>query len=172
MTVARMSTVTAAPARLALTLRLAAVAGRLLAALSLLVSGYVHLDLAGRYAAIAGSVLNEQELFLAQGALAIVLAVLVLARPGRVVLAGALLLSAASLAAILTYRYINVGALGPFPDMYEPAWYFEKTLSAFADGLTAVFALVALSLGGWRAASASESAPGRHPARPSSAQRP
>ena len=35
----------------------------------------------------------------------------------------------------------NVGAFGPFPNMYDPLWYTEKTLSVWAEGIAAVAAL-------------------------------
>jgi hypothetical protein len=40
----------------------------------------------------------------------------------------------------LVYRYVNVGAFGPFPNMYENIWYTEKTLSAWAEGIGALAA--------------------------------
>lgn len=139
--------VTAIPASPALTPRLAAVTARLLPALALVVSAYIHLNLASRYAPVATSVLSQQDLFLAQGAAAIAVALVLLAWPRRVVLLAAAGVGAASLAAILTYRYVNIGALGPIPNMYEPVWYAEKTLSAFADGFAALFAVLALVVG-------------------------
>jgi hypothetical protein len=40
------------------------------------------------------------------------------------------------------YRYVDVGSIGPIPNMYEPAWFGEKTHSAIAEGLVAVLWLV------------------------------
>jgi hypothetical protein len=39
------------------------------------------------------------------------------------------------------YAWVNVGAFGPFPNMYDPVWYTEKTLSAWAEGIAGLAAL-------------------------------
>jgi hypothetical protein len=45
----------------------------------------------------------------------------------------AVAVAASALAAVVTYRYINVSAVGPLPDMYEPTRAVSgKQLSAFA----------------------------------------
>jgi hypothetical protein len=41
----------------------------------------------------------------------------------------AFLVSAGDFAAVLVYQYVNLGAIGPLPNMYDPAQYPEKTLS-------------------------------------------
>ncbi len=46
----------------------------------------------------------------------------------------ALLVSAGGFAAVLVYQYIDVGAIGPLPNMYGPLRYPEKTLSVWAEG--------------------------------------
>jgi len=56
----------------------------------------------------------------------------------------AFLVAAAGTAAVLVYRYVDVGAFGPFPNMYEPIWYTKKTVSAWAEGIAAVAALALL----------------------------
>jgi hypothetical protein len=43
---------------------------------------------------------------------------------------------------VLLYRYVDVGSIGPIPNMYEPVWFGEKTHSAYAEGLVAVVWLV------------------------------
>lgn len=53
------------------------------------------------------------------------------------------LAAAAALGAVLLYRFVDVGSLGPLPDMYEPIWYTEKAVSAIAEGV-AVLACLAL----------------------------
>lgn len=54
--------------------------------------------------------------------------------------------AAAGVSAVLVYRYIDIRSFGPFPAMYEPAWYPEKTRSAYAEGAAALAsaALVAM----------------------------
>jgi len=45
----------------------------------------------------------------------------------------AVAVAASALAAVVTYRYINVSAVGALPDMHEPTWAVSgKHLSAFA----------------------------------------
>ncbi len=117
---------------------------RLLTAAALVGSGYIHLHLSGRYAPIRTSVLSEQELFVAQAVAAFVAAAGILAWGRWPVALLALLVGAGSLAAILTYRYVNVGRLGWVPNMYEPVWFTEKTLSAYFDGASAAGALLLL----------------------------
>jgi hypothetical protein len=52
------------------------------------------------------------------------------------------LVAGSAFIAVLLYRYVNVPAIGPIPAMYEPVWFFEKSLSAVAEGLGAVLAAV------------------------------
>jgi hypothetical protein len=66
---------------------------------------------------------------------------LVLVRPRRSSWLAALLVAASGLAAVLLYRYVDVGALGPLPDMYEDTWQVPgKLLSAYAEGATVILA--------------------------------
>ncbi|MFD6248329.1 hypothetical protein ACFWGG_24665, partial [Streptomyces roseolus] len=44
--------------------------------------------------------------------------------------------AAGGLAALLLYRYVDVGELGPLPNMYEPAWFTDKDLVVIAQVLT------------------------------------
>ena len=52
------------------------------------------------------------------------------------------------LGAVLLYRYVNVPMLGPFPAMYEPVWFPDKTLSAVAEAVAALVAGAAALLSG------------------------
>jgi len=53
----------------------------------------------------------------------------------------ALLVSASALAAVLLYRYVDVGVLGPLPDMYENTWKVPgKLLSTYAEAAAVVLA--------------------------------
>ncbi len=107
----------------------------------LAVDAYVHFDLASSYAGVKSSVLSQADLFRAEGAVAVLAAVALLVRPRRYTAAFAFLVAAAGTAAVVVYRYVDVGAFGPFPNMYENIWYTEKTLSAWAEGIAAVAAL-------------------------------
>jgi hypothetical protein len=64
----------------------------------------------------------------------------------RTAYAAAFLVAATALAAVLLYRYVDVPAIGPIPSMYEPLWFFQKSLSAVAEGAGAVLAAGGLLL--------------------------
>jgi hypothetical protein len=51
---------------------------------------------------------------------------------------------------LLLYAFIDVGGFGPLPDMYDPIWYTEKTISAIAEAVAAVGALCLLLMSGVR----------------------
>jgi hypothetical protein len=107
----------------------------------LAVDAYVHFDLASAYSGIKTGTLSQGDLFRAEAALAVFAGVVLLIRPHRYTAALAFLVTAGGTAAVLVYRYVNVGGFGPVPNMYEPIWYGEKTLSAWAEGIGAVAAL-------------------------------
>ena len=66
---------------------------------------------------------------------------LVLVRPRRSSWVAALAVGASALAAVLLYRYVDLGSLGPLPDMYENTWQVPgKVLSASAEGAAVVLA--------------------------------
>lgn len=50
-------------------------------------------------------------------------------------------LLAGSVTAVLAYRYLDVGNILFLPDMYEPAWFRDKTLSAIIEAAGALVAL-------------------------------
>lgn len=108
----------------------------------LAIDAYVHFDLASAYSGIKTGTLNQGQLFRVEGALAVIAAVALLIRPHRYTAAFAFLVSAGGAAAVLVYRYVNVGEIGPLPNMYEPIWYHEKTMSVWAEGIAAVMALI------------------------------
>lgn len=118
---------------------------RLLAALGLAVDAYVHLDLAGQYTGNVGSGLSQATVFRVEAVVAIVAAVLAVATARRVAQAAVLVVAGSAVAAVLLYRYVDIGAIGPLPDMYEPAWYAAKTISAVAEGIAAITAVLTLS---------------------------
>lgn len=117
---------------------------RVLTAAALAVVAYVHADLAGDYAGIHASI-SEGTLFLILAGAASAAAALVLIvgrRPGFLLAA---LVAAAALGAILLYRYVDVGQLGPIPNMYEPAWFPEKTAAAWAAAAALILAIGGLT---------------------------
>ena len=122
---------------------------RVLTAAALAVDAYVHADLAPSYDFTHASI-SQGTLFRAEAAAASLAALLVLVAGRRLLVwAFAFLVAAAGITAVLLYRYVDVGAFGPFPDMYEPVWYAEKTRSAFAEGIGTVTALAGFLLA-WR----------------------
>jgi hypothetical protein len=113
--------------------RLMSVALSAATALGLVVDAVEHLRLAADRDGIGGT-LSEGTLFRIESAAALVAAVLVLVLPWRRVAYGvALGVAASALGAVVLYRYVNVGALGPLPNMYEPIWYHDKSVSALAE---------------------------------------
>ena len=111
----------------------------------LAIDAYVHFDLASTYAGVKSSTLSQADLFRAEAVLAVIAGLALLVRPRRYTAAFAFLVSAGGTAAVLLYRYVDVGALGPLPNMYEPLWYSKKTLSAWAEGIAALSALALLA---------------------------
>lgn len=110
---------------------------RVIAAAGLAVDAYVHAKLAGQYDAVSASI-SQGNLFRLEAGLAALAALLVLIWRHLIVDAFAWLVAAGGLAALMVYRYIDVGAFGPFPDMYEPVWSYDKKLAAIVQAVTIV----------------------------------
>ena len=117
---------------------------RVVVAAALVVDAVVHLRLAGGYQQSAPSGIGAGNLFRIEAAAAVVVALWVLLRGSRRALLAASVVGLSAVVAVVLYRYVNVPALGPVPAMYEPVWFFEKSLSAVAEAVAAVAALVAL----------------------------
>ena len=84
---------------------------------------------------------SQGALFRAEAVLAVAAGLLVLVRPRTSSWVAALAVAASALAAVLLYRYVDVGSLGPLPDMYENTWQVPgKLLSAYAEGAAVVLA--------------------------------
>ncbi len=98
---------------------------------------YVHLHLAGSYDG-NGDTITQGGLFRLEAALAIAAALAVLLSDQWLAWAFAGLVGLGGVAAVLLYRYVDVGAIGPVPNMYEPVWYPLKTRSAWAEAAVAV----------------------------------
>lgn len=119
---------------------------RVLAAAALFVDAIVHARLATGYQSAAPEGFGEGNLFLAEAGAAAAAGLYVLVRGSRPAWLLALLTAGGGLAVLLLYRYIDVPAFGPFPAMYEPVWFFDKTLTALAQGAAALLAATALIL--------------------------
>lgn len=121
---------------------------RLVTAAGLAVDAYVHADLASRYDGITATI-SQGTLFRIEAGAASLAALLVLVIGRRATFALAALVAVSAFGAIMLYKYVNVGTLGPLPNMYEPVWYTEKTVSAIAEAVATLAAAGALlRLGG------------------------
>jgi hypothetical protein len=108
------------------------------------VDAVVHWQNAPAYDAVTGTV-SQGALFRTEAVVAVVAALLVLIRPRRSSWVAALLVAASALGAVLLYRYVDVGQLGPLPDMYENTWQVPgKLLSADAEAAAVVLAALGL----------------------------
>lgn len=116
---------------------------RVLAAVTLGVSAYVHVTLA-QGPAVSGGQLTLASLFLAQAVVAALVALWVLLRGDRPAWFAVALVGLASFVALVLSVYVQVPAIGPFPSLYEPIWYADKVVAAASAGLAAVTASVAL----------------------------
>lgn len=103
---------------------------------------FAHLDLAANFDANQG-LISQGMLFRVEAVAAVFAGLVVLLVRHRAAALFAVLIAGSALGAVLLYRYVDVGALGPLPDMYEPSWYPEKTYSAVAEA-AAILAATAL----------------------------
>jgi len=111
-------------------------------AVGLLVDAVVHFHLAGSYANVRSNLVSEGTLFRIEATVAALAAIALLIRPRRYTAAVAFVVAAGGTLAVVVTGFVNVGAVGPMPDMYDPLWYPEKTLSAVAEGIAAITALL------------------------------
>jgi hypothetical protein len=113
---------------------------RIATAAALGMDAVVHWQNASAYDAVTATI-SQGALFRAEAAVAVVVGLLVLVWPRRSSWLAALLVAASALAAVLLYRYLDLGALGPLPDLYENTWQVSgKLLSASAEGAAVVLA--------------------------------
>lgn len=117
---------------------------RVLTALALFIDAGVHIYLAPGYQAASPGGIGQGNLFLLESAAAVLAALYVLIRGSRASFALALLVALSAFVAVMVYRYVDIPAFGPFPAMHEPVWFFEKSLSAVAEGVGALLAAVGL----------------------------
>ena len=127
----------ASPARGALVLRVVIAA-------ALVVDAVVHLRLAGGYQGASSGGIGEGTIFRVEAAVAIIVALLVLVTGNRASYVLAFVVGISAVAAVVLYRYVQVPAIGPLPSMYEPVWFFQKSLSAVAEAAVAVLSAIAL----------------------------
>ena len=113
---------------------------RVATAAALGIDAAVHWQNAPAYDSVTAT-LSQGDLFRVEAAAAVAAGLLVLLRPRPSSWLAALLVGASALAAVLLYRYVHVGAVGPLPDMYENTWQVPgKLLSASAEAATVLLA--------------------------------
>ena len=113
-------------------------------AAALAIDAAVHLQNAAAYDAVKATV-SQGALFRVEAGVAIAAALLILVWPRRTSWIIALLVAGSALGAVLLYRYVDVGQLGPLPDMYENTWQVPgKLLSAYAEAAAVVLAALGL----------------------------
>lgn len=126
----------------------------------LVLDAIVHFNLASAFSNHKTSVISETDIFRVQSTVALVAALAVLVRPRRYTAAFAFLIAASAAVAVVVYRYVNVGKIGPIPNMYDPYWApVGKYLSAIAElvaALASAATFVALSATSRRAPRAHE----------------
>jgi hypothetical protein len=110
------------------------------------VDAYVHLHLASTFDPIRGTI-SQGQLFRVEGYAAMLAAAFLLIRPGRPSAAVAALVAGGGVAAVVLYAVVDVGPLGPLPNMYDPTWPALKTWSAVAEAAAALAAVVLLIVG-------------------------
>jgi len=109
------------------------------------VDAYVHLREAASYDGFKSSVMTEGTLFRIQAVVAIVVAVLLLIWPRIITWLLSLLVAGSAVVAVTLYTYVNVGQLGPLPNLYENTWNPPgKITSAIAEAVAALLSLLGL----------------------------
>ena len=111
---------------------------RVLTAAALFIDAGVHVHLAPGYQAGNPAGIGQGNLFLLESGAAVLAALYVLLRGSRAAYAAAFAVALSAFGAVLLYRYVNIPAFGPFPAMYEPIWFAEKSLSAVAEAARAI----------------------------------
>lgn len=115
---------------------------RLVVTGALAVDAIVHLRLASDYQLGQSAGIGTGNVFRIASAAAIAAGLYVLLRGTRASYAAAFVAAFSALAAVVLYRYVDVPQIGPIPPMYEPIWFYEKTLSAIAEAFAALAAAV------------------------------
>jgi hypothetical protein len=113
---------------------------RILIALGLLIDAGVHLHLAPGYQSASSGGVGQGTLFVLEAAAAVLAALYVPLRGSRNAYAAAFVVSLSAFVAVVLYRYVDIPAFGPFPAMYDPTWFVEKSLSAVAEAAAAILA--------------------------------
>jgi hypothetical protein len=135
---------------------------RVLVAAGLVVDAVVHLRLAGEYQFAFPDGIGGGKLFRLEAAVALVAAAVALLWGRRPAYWLAFMVAASAFVAVLAARYVELPAVGPLPSMYEPVWFFEKTLSAVAEAVAALASLVLLVMSSTPRSAEAGSGQGKH----------
>lgn len=119
---------------------------RVIIAAGLIVSAVIHFQLAPGFQQAAPDGIGGGNLFRIQAAVAVLAALYVLVRGDRPAFAIAAVVALSALAAVVLYRYVQVPAIGPIPSMYEPVWYAQKALTAVAEAIAGLLAVIGFLL--------------------------
>jgi hypothetical protein len=126
-----------APRAAEIVLRVVVVAG-------LAIDAVIHLRLAPGYQLADPTGIGQGNVFRIEAVLAALAALAVLVTGSRAAYAAAFLVAASAVVAVVVSRYVDVPAFGPLPSMYEPVWFRDKVISAVAEAVAAVAALLGL----------------------------
>ncbi len=126
-----------------------------LTALALVVNAVIHLQLAGPFDAITGTLIGQGWLFRIQAIVNIAVAILliVVRRPWVAVAAAVVAAGGLALILITVAVPLDLTVLG-LPVLFEPLWYPQKTIAAIVQALAIVTA--AVLIGALRRAAAPE----------------
>ncbi len=121
------------------------IAGHLVAAAGLVVSGGLHLYLAPDFD-LVGDDVTVGTLFRVQAVVAFAVALwLLLRRRDRLPALAALVVGTGSFFALVVSTYVRVPSIGPLPELHEPVWYDTKVASAVAAAVAALAAAAVLT---------------------------
>jgi hypothetical protein len=116
------------------------------AAAGLVIDAWAHLAVAHVYEPIRTSTVNEAVLFRIEAALALVSAAWLVLHRHVLSIVFAALVSGGGAFVLLLYNYVDVGKIGPVPDMYDPFWRTEKKWSLAGELIALAGALVLLGM--------------------------
>lgn len=119
------------------------IAAAIVTVLALAVNAFIHFTLAGPFDANPGALVSQGGLFRIQAVVDILAAILIIVRPRRWtgLIAAVVALGGLALILITVSVPLDLTAIG-LPYLYEPSWYQDKVVSAVAQGLAVVGALV------------------------------
>lgn len=128
-------------------MRVLRIALLLVTAAALVVNAVIHLQLAGPFDAITGTLVSQGTLFRIQAAVNIAAAALLLTRRWWAAVLAALV-AAGGLALVVTTALVplDLTAIG-LPFLFEPIWYSDKVISTVAQAVAVVTALAAAVIG-------------------------